>query len=265
MHWREPLCRAAMDATLRTARWGARTTNSNFSMGALVMSLNWQRAVALAVLVAIGGCSKKTEEAPAPVTSDSPPAAAAAPAAAAPAQEETTAVTDEKAAAIQSALNEEAIASDPRGQWAVGATASSTYAGEKAPDAKTQYTAFSATGAPNVERYSDNGNAWAAETADKGIEWLEVTFAKPVNATQIRIRQNSAPGAIIKVELIAEGGARHTMWQGMDDTRYPPNTIGWFDRTFDKTDYKVTGARITLATNAVPGWNEIDAVQLLGD
>jgi hypothetical protein len=34
--------------------------------------------------------------------------------------------------------------------------------------------------------------------------------------------------------------------------------------TFPKTDYKVDHVKITLATNLVPGWNEIDAVQLLG-
>jgi hypothetical protein len=122
-----------------------------------------------------------------------------------------------------------------------------------------------ATGSPNVERYGDDGNSWATETADRGIEWLEVKFAKPVQATELRIRQNNAPGAIIKIDLIDESGARHTIWQGVDDQKYAPNAISWLDKTFEKTSYRVAGARITLATNAVPGWNEIDAVQLLGD
>lgn len=162
-------------------------------------------------------------------------------------------------------MAEDAIVSDPRGQWAVSATASSTYAGDKNPDSRTGYTPSQAAGAPNIERYGDSANAWVTETADKGIEWLEVKFAKPVHATQLRLRQNYSPGAIIKLELIDEAGARQSIWQGVDDRQYAGNAIAWFDRTFEKTPYKVTGARITLATNAVGGWNEIDAVQLLGD
>jgi hypothetical protein len=228
------------------------------------------RAVTVLLIgaLAVTGCNKKSEEKPA----DAAPAAATpalqpAPAAAPAASEspDATAANDEKAAAIQAALAEDAIVSDPRGQWATSATASSTYAGDKAPTAKTSYSPFAATGAPNVERYSDNGNAWAPETADKGIEWLEVKFDKPVNATQIRIRQNYGAGAIIKVELVSDDGARHMVWQGVDAQQYTPDTISWFDRSFAKTSYKATGARITLATNAVSGWNEIDAVQLLGD
>ncbi|HEX7680273.1 MAG TPA: hypothetical protein VF713_19230 [Thermoanaerobaculia bacterium] len=33
---------------------------------------------------------------------------------------------------------------------------------------------------------------------------------------------------------------------------------------FDKTTYKTDRVKVTLATNVVPGWNEIDAVQLVG-
>ena len=228
----------------------------------MIHNKHWLTSILVMTLVA-GGCGKKEEPAPA-AASDPAPAPAVSESAPAATQNTQGAATDERAAAIQAALAEDAIVNDPRGQWAVSASASSTY-GDKEPDATTSYTAHMATGAPNVEKYSDNGNAWAAETADKGIEWLEVKFAKPVNATQIRIRQNYAPGAIIKVELISEGGSRQTVWQGVDDQSYPQSTIAWFDRTFDKTSDKVIGARITLATNAVSGWNEIDAVQLLGD
>jgi hypothetical protein len=218
--------------------------------------------VLLVATLSTAGCGKKDEPA-APASAAEPAPAASAPPAPAVA-DETPQPPDERAAAIQAALAEDAIVSDARGQFAVAATASSTY-GDKDPEAKSSYTAFAATGAPNVEKYSDNGNSWASATADKGIEWLEVTFEKPVQATQIRIRQNYGPGAIIKVELIAEGGAKQTVWQGVDEQKYESGTISWFDRAFEKTTDKIKGARITLATNAVPGWNEIDAVQLLGD
>jgi hypothetical protein len=33
---------------------------------------------------------------------------------------------------------------------------------------------------------------------------------------------------------------------------------------FPKTGFKTDRVKVTLATNVVPGWNEIDAVQLVG-
>ena len=231
------------------------------------MNRTWKWGLTLSLALVMAACGKK-EKAPETAANPAPDAQATAPAPtvvapAAPAA--SSEVVDERAAAIQAALAEDAIVSDTRGQWAVSATASSTYSADKKPESRVSYTPNAATGAPNVERYGDNGDAWTPETPDKGIEWLEVNFAKPVNATQIRIRQSFSPGSIIKIDLIADDGSKHTIWQGVDDQQYAQSTIAWFDRSFDKTAYKVAGARITLATNAVSGWNEIDAVQLLGD
>lgn len=234
----------------------------------MAASSSWQLAVSLTIVLTLGACTKKQEEqAAAPAPETPPPVAApeAAPPETAPTTAAPVAASDEKAAAVQAALAEDAIVSDPRGQWAVSASASSTYAGDKSPESTASYAPAIATGAPNVEHYGDNGNSWATETADRGIEWLEVKFGKPVHATELRVRQNYSPGAIIKLELIDEGGARHVVWQGVDDQQYAANTIAWFSKSFDKTPYAAAGARITLATNAVSGWNEIDAVQLLGD
>ena len=72
------------------------------------------------------------------------------------------------------------------------------------------------------------------------------------------------PGAISKIELIDEAGAPHTVWQGLDETAYPKNTIGWFVREFPRTDYLVKQVRVSLLNNRVWGYNEIDAVQLVG-
>jgi hypothetical protein len=229
-------------------------------------------SVALWMTLALAACGKKDEQAAAPAAAPAPAAPAAAPVAPpaeppAPAPSTPAADPDAaaKAEAVQTALAEEEIASDPRGQWAVSATASSTYAGDKSPTSTAAYSPHMVTGMPNVERYGDNGNGWATETADKGIEWLEVKFAKPVYATELRIRQNNAPGAIIKIEFIDEGAGKHTLWAGIDDTKYESNKITWLDRKFEKTSYRVAGMKITLATNAVAGWNEIDSVQIVGD
>jgi len=219
-------------------------------------------------LVTVAACGKKQEAEPAAAPqATAPQATVPAPAATtAPApQDEAALQAAEKKAAVERAMKERALLDDPKGQWATSASASSTYAADKAPASTDGYAPMRATGKPDVEHYSDNDNGWATETTDAGIEWLELGFAKPVNATEIRIRQNHAPGAIVKLELIDEAGAKHTVWEGLDETAYEPGTIAWFSRSFERTAYKAKGARITLATNAVPGWNEIDAVQLIGE
>lgn len=163
---------------------------------------------------------------------------------------------------VKFALEEEKMINDEKGQFAIDAEASSSYSDAKE---KENYSPLQATGKPNVENYSDDGRSWASKDADKGIEWLKLKFEKPVFATEVRIRQNTAPGAIIKVELMDTDGKLHTVWEGIDKTKYEGNMISWFYAKFDKTAYKVNGVKITLATNTVPGWNEIDAVQLMGE
>lgn len=210
------------------------------------------------VLIALTACGKK-DEAAQPTAAVPAPAAQSQPATEAPAEDPEVA---KRKAAVEFALAEQKIAEDPQGQWATTATASSTYHDAKDQE---QYSAWQSTGAPNVQRYGDTGTAWATKDADAGIEWLEVGFAKPVHATALKIRQNNAPGAIIKIELIDDQNAKHTVFEGVDSTTYPASQIVWFNQTFEKTAFAVTGAKITLATNAVSGWNEIDAVQLIGE
>lgn len=161
-------------------------------------------------------------------------------------------------------IDEKKILNDKHGQWATSASASSTYGGSTAP--KAAYSAWQVTGAPNVDRYSDNPLSWTTKAGDsKDPEWLEVGFAKPVHATSIRIRQNAAPGVIGRIELIDDANVVHTMWEGTDDTPYTKDTIGWLVKDFPRTSYVVKGVRITLMTARVWGWNEIDAVQLVGE
>ena len=221
---------------------------------------------ALSIMLALAACQKKVEPAvDAAATAPSPSATepSSSSASSADASTEQDPEVAKRKAAMEFALAEQKIADDPAGQWAVSAKASSTYASGSEENAG--YSAWQATGAPNVTSYSDSSESWASKESDKGIEWLEVGFAKLVHATELRIRQTNAPGAIIKVELIDDSGGRHGIFSGVDETTYPPQTITWFNARTAKTDYLVKGAVITLATNAVGGWNEIDAVQLVGE
>jgi hypothetical protein len=176
----------------------------------------------------------------------------------------TPAAEASKPATPAPAVDEKKILADPQGQWASTAIASSTYA--QTPSEKAGYAAWQATGKPNVPRYSDHPAAWTTKSGDSNVlEWLELGFAKPVHATSVRIRQTAAPGAISKIELIDAEGLAHEIWSGTDDTPYQKDTIGWLVKDFSRTSFVVKGARITLLTARVWGWNEIDAVQLVGE
>jgi pyruvate/2-oxoglutarate dehydrogenase complex dihydrolipoamide acyltransferase (E2) component len=244
-------------------------------MFARIRRMDLALALCLVPGLLVAGCKQKNAEvassapaaAPAPSTSAPTPSpapgapAAAAPAAgaAAPAAAAGQAVADTtaKLAAAQWAMRQDEIKTDPDGQWAVEAKASSSY---NDAQGEAAWSAKQATGAPDVDKYGDDGHAWAPKTPDAGIEWLDLKYAKPVHAAEVRVRESCGSGAVIKVELFDEGGAAHTIWQGDDPTK----DLNYLTLQFKPTDYKVNRVKVTLATNVIPGWNEVDAVQLVG-
>jgi hypothetical protein len=221
------------------------------------------------LLVFAAGCKKTEPVAPVAVKASAPVAApvAAAPAAAAPnpanavplivADGVTYTATTGDGKDVVWALRQDEIKHDPDGQWASDASASSSWNDAKE---KVRYAPWQATGEPNVDQVSDNPNAWTAKSSDGGMEWLELTYPKAVQATGVRIRESENAGAVVKVELYDEAGLAHPMWQGPDPTR----GLNYLELTFPKTTFKTNKVRVILATNIVPGDNEIDAVQLLG-
>lgn len=206
-------------------------------------------AAAPPALAAPAGAAPATPAAAAPTTAPAAGAAAAA--------SDGTAETTAKLAAADWAIKQDEIKHDADGQWAIDATASSSY-NDAQGDAG--WSAKQAAGAPNVDNYSDDGHAWAPKTQDGGIEWLDLKYANPVHAAEVRVRESMGSGAVIKVELFDETGAAHTIWQGVD----PTTQLNYLILKFKSTDYKVNRVKVTLATNVIPGWNEIDAVQLVG-
>lgn len=195
-----------------------------------------------------------TSSAPTPTEKSQPTASAATPSASdAGASAETTA----KLAGAAWALKQDDIKNDPNGQWAIQATASSTY---NDAQGTSGWSANQATGAPNVDKYGDDGKAWTSKTPDGGIEWLDLKYPKPVHAEEVRVRESFGSGAVIKVEIFDEQGAAHRVWAGND----PTTDLNYLMVKFPKTAFTTDRVKITLATNVVPGWNEIDAVQLIG-
>jgi hypothetical protein len=99
----------------------------------------------------------------------------------------------------------------------------------------------------------DHATAWASKLPDGGEEWIELSFRQPVRPTAVRVRETYNPGAIVRIEAKAAEGAWRVLWEGEDGGRECPRW--WSPRV----------VRLTLASHKVPGWNEIDAVELVGE
>ena len=156
---------------------------------------------------------------------------------------------------------DETYLNDVNGQWAITAKASSTYASKTGGNAS--WSPEQMIGEPNVKAYGDNGFAWASKDQDKQKEWVKLTFEKEVNATEIRVKQTYNPGAITKIELIDTDKNSYVVYENTAATS--DASMQYLVASFEKTEYKTKTVKITIDSPSVPGWNEIDAVQLVGE
>ena len=139
-------------------------------------------------------------------------------------------------------------------QWAASAQASSEYT-------NADWSATQATGKPDTLAAGDARTAWASLKEDGGDEWLELGYENAVRPTQVRVHETFNPGAVVRVEARDEAGTWQPLWEGKSRTT---ETIRWF--TIDIAPrFATRSIRITLDSAGVPGWNEIDAVELVGD
>jgi hypothetical protein len=138
-------------------------------------------------------------------------------------------------------------------QWAIAAEANSQYG---YPD----WSAKRATGAPDVNACADDTRAWSSARGD-GLAWLQLTYAKPVYATEVQIHQTFGRGAISKVSVLGESGTVDVVWEGTDVTEPCPGVL---TIAMPRTVYRVTQVRIDLDESRTGFWNQIDAVALLG-
>jgi len=153
---------------------------------------------------------------------------------------------------------EKAVIANPEGQWAVSARASSSYA--QFSD-RPGFTAAEAAGPPDVPQFGFDGRAWGPSRENAGYEWLELSYATPVHASGVAIRETHMPGSVAMVQLRDTSGKYHLKWKGTDR----PNTyLTWMVLDFPATSYLAKTVRITLDTTRVVHWKEIDAVQLAG-
>ena len=142
-------------------------------------------------------------------------------------------------------------------QWAKNASSSSEYS-------SSSWSAAQVTGVPDTLNYSDASTAWATLKADDSIHWIELDYEKPIYAHGINVRETYNPGTLIKMELKDGSGVYHTVWSGNDPSNGISGKISWSNITFTQTKYLTRSVKLFFDTSLVPGWNEIDAVELIG-
>lgn len=138
-------------------------------------------------------------------------------------------------------------------QWAEEASASSEYG-------NPAWSAARATGPPDVPAAGDAQNAWTTKAADGGEEWLRLSFPVAIRIARVRIHQNLNPGGITSIDILDARGGRRRAWQG----RQPPAAA---PAVFEVDVDRIPGREIviTLNTSLLAGWDEIDAVELVGE
>lgn len=141
-------------------------------------------------------------------------------------------------------------------QWAISAKASSQYG-------NVDWAASQATGEPDVYDCGDNTHAWASYNSNT-VEWIELTYEKPVTPTEINIYQSYNPSQVIQVQMTATDGSKYIAWSG-----YPEEVENCPDLMTITIDLskkiKVNKIRITVDQRVNGwGWDEIDAVELVG-
>ncbi len=139
-------------------------------------------------------------------------------------------------------------------QWAASATASTEYESER-------WSARQATGRPDSAAGADQATAWASKDADGTEEWLELGYGLELRPRRVRIHETYNPGAVAKVEGRGADGAWRVLWRGGSSSREG----AWLTLELDPAAPPVRTLRLTLDSAAVAGWNEIDAVELIGD
>jgi hypothetical protein len=129
------------------------------------------------------------------------------------------------------------------------------------------WSAEQLTGPPDTPIAGDLPTAWASKEQDMGEVWLELDYAESVLPQSLRIHENLNPGAVARVYAMDGDHPADAdtvwieIWRGEATAATAPT---WFEVPL-LSSLRTRTIRIIVDTNRVGGWNEIDAVELLGD
>jgi len=108
-------------------------------------------------------------------------------------------------------------------------------------------------------RRSNNSLASLSST---GKDWLLLTYDQAVIPTKIVIFETFKPGAISQVEVLDQNGNSTTVYRATPTiVKQCPYTL---EIDVEGVSVPVRSVRVTIDQSSHAGWNEIDAVQLIG-
>ncbi len=117
-----------------------------------------------------------------------------------------------------------------------------------------------AAGPPDTPNHGDYSTAWASQQPDGGKEWMQLKYKKATEVREISIHESYNPGALSKVSAILPDGTERVIWEGTEAVEE-----GLVERVLAvPPGIRSDQIRIELDTSRVPGWNEIDAVEIVG-
>jgi hypothetical protein len=131
---------------------------------------------------------------------------------------------------------------------------------------KEPWSPEQATGAPDTLEAEDAPTAWTPMEPDAGNEWLLVRFERPVAIAEVRIHESLNPGAVRRISALMENLASledsvsFLLWEGDDPTVQAPS----FFEVRPNREVVARAVLVEMDTARRPGWNAIDAVELVG-
>lgn len=118
-------------------------------------------------------------------------------------------------------------------------------------------------GPPNTTTHGDISTAWASASSDgTPEEWLEMDYPSAVMPKEVHVYETYNPGALVKVTVFDADGNEVEGWKGVDPS--PRQPVVSVSKVPIAVKFPISKLRIYLANDAVSGWNEIDAVGLMG-
>jgi len=120
-----------------------------------------------------------------------------------------------------------------------------------------------ATGPPDTPTGGDRVTAWASQTQDGQREWLLLDYAQAVEPRAVRVYEINSTGAVDRVTAFDASGKEVEAWAGADPTP-PGGSIATSEIPLRPLGFATKRIKVYLDSQRVKGWNEIDAVGLVG-
>jgi len=129
-------------------------------------------------------------------------------------------------------------------------------------EASRDWSPGEATGPPDAPNGGDSVRAWASASADGQEEWLLLEYEHAVVPVAVRVYETCSTGALSKISFITDGGEEVAAWSGTDPT--PTGARVGMSVVPLRVSLPVKRLKLYFDSARVAGWNEVDAVALVG-